>query len=181
MLPLYPASGLARAMLSGYSSSTVTSPLYGDADTSKYPQQILKMIPGEIITKAILYGNGEGQWLGHIHFETSQGQTFDAGRDTTHVNPFVIDVGSGILLGALLTPRQSHESGTENIANLAWLFLGHPIDRISITDVKFESDPTGTNSGISHLRTVVGKWYNHADEDAGYSLSPTYGVVSSYS
>lgn len=139
------------------------------------------MISGETITKAILYGNGEGQWLGHIHIETSQGQTFDAGRDTTDIHPYDINVGSGILLGALITPRQSDGSGTENIANLTWLFLGQPIDRISITDVKFEPDPTGTNSGISHLRIVVGKWYNHADEDAGYSLSPTYGVVSSYS
>lgn len=139
------------------------------------------MIPGETITKATLYGNGQGIWLGHIHIETSQGQTFDAGRDTADVHPFDINVGSGILLGALVTPHLADGSEKENIASLALLFLAQPIDRISITDVKFESDPTGTNSGISPLRMVVGKWYNHADRDAGYSLSPTYGVVSSYS
>lgn len=139
------------------------------------------MIPGEIVTKTILYGNGVGLWLGHIHIETSQGQTFDVGRDTTGITPYEINVGGGIILGAYITPQAPDGSETENIANFGFIFLAHPIDRITITNVKFESDPTGTNSGISPVRTVVGKWYNHADKNAGYSLSPTYDVPSSYS
>lgn len=124
------------------------------------------MIPGEIITKTVLYGNGDGTWLGHIHIETSQGQTFDVGRDLEGANPYAANVGSGILLGALVIPHQSDD--TEDIAKLGFLFLAQPINRISITDATYQSDPTGTNSGINPRTIVVGKWYNHADQDVTY-------------
>ena len=74
--------------------------MYGHEDTSKYPSATLNLKPGETIKSAILYGDGDGTWLGHIYMETSQGRTFDAGRDTKSINPYGIDVGSGLLLGA---------------------------------------------------------------------------------
>ena len=163
------------------SGSKATSPVYGQQDTSKYRQAILKLAPGETITTAILYGDGNGAWLGHIHIETSLGQTFEAGRDTSDIRPYGIDVGSGILLGAVITPHQSDESGAEDIASLGFLFLGQHIDHISISNVTFKSDPAGTNSGINPQQIVVGQWYNHAPGQGGYSLSPTRAVVSSYS
>lgn len=169
--------------ISNYSSgSGAVSPIYGQEDTSKYPSAILSLKPGETITNAILYGDGAGTWLGHIYLETSTGQKFDAGRDTSGINPYGVEVGSGLLLGAVITARESGEGPGKDIANMAFLFLGQPIDRITITDIAFDKDPTGSSGGISPQNVVVGKWYNgDAPNKVSYSLAPAYNVISSYS
>ena len=162
------------------SASGKTSQIYGQEDTSRFPSSTLNLVPGELIKNAILYGNGKGEWLGHIHIETSK-QTFDAGRDTDGVNPYGINVGSGLLFGANVVTAPSDESNGNDIQSLAFLFLNEAIDHIEITDVTFNSDPQGSNAGISPQNIVVGQWYNGADSNVGYSLSPTYAVTESYS
>lgn len=164
-----------------HSASGATSPVYGHQDTSKFPSEALELAPGETITTAILYGDGQATWLGHIYLETSNGQKFDAGRDTKDINPHGVNVGSGLLLGAFVTARKPDDDSPEDIANLALLFLGQPIDHITIKDIHFKEDPAGSNSGINPKSVLVGQWFNHQkDNNAGYSQSPMYAVTSSY-
>ena len=172
--PLLPFSGL----LILHSASGVTSEIYGQEDTSKYPSTSLKLGPGELITSAILYGNGDGEWLGHIHIETTK-QTFDAGRDTNGINPYGINVGGGLLYGAQIVTSPDGDNG-DSVQSLAWLFLAQPVDRIAITDITYDTPPQGTSNGITPQNVVVGTWYNDADSNVGYSLSPTYTVTESY-
>ena len=113
--------------------------------------------------------------------ETSQGRTFDAGRDTKSIKPYGIDVGSGLLLGAWITAAKPGDDEPEDIRNIAFLFLGQQIDHISIQDIHYKEDPADSTSGIDVKNFVVGEWFNHANSTAGYSLSPTYAVTSSYS
>ena len=162
-----------------HSASGVSSQIYGQEDTSKYPSATFTLAPGELIKNAILYGNGKGEWLGHIHIETPK-QTFDAGRDPNKITPYGINVGGGLLYGANVVTSQSDKSNGEDIQSLAFLFLAEPIDHLAITDVTYDTDPEGTNSGISPQNIVVGQWFNDADSNVGYSLSPTYSVSESY-
>ena len=162
-----------------HSASGTTSKIYGQEDTSKFPSASLTLAPGELIKSAILYGDGHGKWLGHIHIETTK-QTFEAGCDTNKINPNGINVGSGLLFGADVATGPSDESTGDDIQSLAFLFLNEAIDHIEITDITFNADPQGSNSGISPQNVVVGQWYNHADGTVGYSLSPTYTVTESY-
>ena len=161
-----------------YSASGVTSQIYGQEDTSKYPSTILKLGPGELITSAILYGNGKGEWLGHIHIETAK-QTFEAGRDTNDITPRAVNVGGGLLYGAQIVTSPDGDSG-DSIQSLALLFLAQPVDHIAITDIKYDTPPQGTSNGITPQNVVVGTWYNDADSNVGYSLTPTYTVTEAY-
>ena len=171
---------LLIGVLTVHSASGKTSQIYGQEDTSRFPSQTLTLAPGELIKNTELYGNGKGEWLGHIHIETTK-QTFDAGRDTDGVQPYAINVGSGLLFGANVVTASSDESPGDDVQSLAFLFLGEAIDHIEISDVTFNTDPQGTNEGISPQNVVVGQWYNGADSTVGYSLSPTYAVTESYS
>ena len=165
-----------------YSASGVTSQVYGHADTSKYPVASFTFDSDETVKNAILYGDGHGNWLGHIYLETSKGRTFDAGRDTKNIDPYSIDVGGGLLLGAvILTRKPDKDANEDDVSKLGLLFLGQPIDHITIQDIKFTEDPSGSSSGIEPQNVVVGKWFNHDVNKVGYSLTPTYGVTSSYS
>ena len=169
---------VSRALIT-HSASGVTSKIYGQEDTSKYPSASFTLNPGELIKNAILYGNGKGEWLGHIHLETAT-KTFDAGRDTDKIDPYGINIGSGLLYGANVVTSQSDKSNGDDIQSLAFLFLREPIDHIAITDVTYDTDPQGSNSGITPQNIVVGQWYNDADSTVGYSLTPTYSVSESY-
>lgn len=88
----------------------IRSDTFGRQDTSRFPSQTLSLQPDELITSAILYGNGKGAYLGHIHIETNKGTQFDAGRDTSGIGPWQVDVGSGILLGAFGRSGKFHAS-----------------------------------------------------------------------
>ena len=164
----------------GTSGSGRISPVYGQEDTSSYPSASFTIASGDLITSAVLYGNGKGEWLGHIHLETSSGKTFDAGRDTNKITPYGIQVGGGLLYGANIKTHAADKGPGEDISSLGLLFLGQPIDHIAVTDITFSSDPTGTSSGISPQNVVVGQWYNGANSTVGYSLTPTYAVTQSY-
>ncbi|KAM0800183.1 hypothetical protein BDR22DRAFT_963179 [Usnea florida] len=63
-----------------------------------------------------------------------------------------------------------------DIKSLAFLFLSKPINPIAITDVLYDSDPQSSNSDVAPQNVVVGQWYNDADSNVGYSLSPTHSV-----
>lgn len=168
------------AVLTMHSASGQTSPIYGQEDTAKFPSSSLTLAPGEVVKNAILYGDGHGSYLGHIHIETTK-QTFDAGADTKDIGPHGVNVGSGLLFGANVVTHTSDEGSGADIASLAFLFLGAPIDHISINEVTFNNDPSGTNTGISPQNVVVGQWYDDSQNNVGYSLTPTYSVSSSYS
>ena len=170
---------LFSGLLIIHSASGVTSEIYGQEDTLKYPSTILKLGPGELITDAILYGNGKGEWLGHIHIETAK-QTFDAGRDTKDIDPWGVNVGGGLLYGAQIATSPDGNNG-DSIQSLAFLFLAEPVDHIAITDIKYDTSPQGTSTDINPQNVVVGTWYNDADSNVGYSLPPTYTVTESYS
>ena len=163
------------------SASGSISPTYGHQDTSTYKSENLKLNPGETITTAILYGDGKGKWLGHIYLETSGGQKWNSGRDTKKITPYGVNVGSGILLGAIVTAQKPDKDSPEDIASLALLFLGQPVDHISVDNINFAEDPSGSNSGIESKNVVVGQWFNHDNNTVNYSLSPSYSVASSYS
>lgn len=53
----------------------------------------------EIFTRANLWGDGRGQKAGHILFETSRGQKFDAGKDVKGQTEYPIKIGFEILAG----------------------------------------------------------------------------------
>ena len=171
----------SSAILIIHSASGLVSAVYGNEDSSKYPSASLILKLGETIRNGVLYGDGGGNWLGHIHLETSSGQVFDAGRDTSNITPYDINVGGGMLLGASIVTNPSDEGGGSDIASMAFLFLGASIDHIAITDISFNADPSGSNSGISPQNLVVGQWYNDLSNPVGYGLTPTYAVISSYS
>ena len=174
------SSGVGFLVLTILSASGVTSQVYGQEDTSSYPSVTMTLVPGEIIKNAILYGDGHGNWLGHIHVETTK-QTFDAGIDTKKINPYGINVGSGLLYGANIVTHSSDKGPGSDIASMAFLFMNEPIDHISVTNIAFNNDPSGSNSGISPQNVVVGQWYDDTNNNVGYSLSPTYAVAESYS
>jgi hypothetical protein len=140
----------------------------------------ITLAPGELIKSAILYGDGHGTYLGHIHIETPK-QIFDAGASTSDIHPYEIEVGSGLLYGANVVTHAPDSGSTSDIAALAFLFLEPAIDHISIDKITFNNDPSGTNAGISPQNIVVGQWFDDSQDNVGYSLSPTYTVSSSYS
>ena len=125
-----------------------------------------------------MYGNGRGSWFGAIHIETSSGQTVRLGRGTENITPYNIEVGGGILLGALVS--ELDDNGLPSISSLAMLFLGQKVDHISITDFALTEDPTGTAAGISPHNVLVAEWNNKLSTEQEYSASPTYSVTSSY-
>ena len=139
----------------------------------------MTLAPGETITSAILYGDGDGLWLGHIYLETSKGQIFNAGRDTDGVTPYGIKTGGGLLLGALVNPMD--DGDTQSIGTLGWLFMEAEIDHISIGDIKFNQNPAGTSAGIDPQSLVIGQWFNNEDNAVSYVLSPAYAVTDSFS
>ena len=100
----------------------------------------MTLASGELIKNAILYGNGKGEWLGHIHIETTK-QTFDAGRDTQDINPYGINVGSGLLFGAVILTCPSDLNNGDDVQSLAFLFPNEAIDHIEITNVTFQRRP----------------------------------------
>ena len=125
-----------------------------------------------------MYGSGDGEWLGHIYIQTSGVKTFNAGRDTDGIDPYGINVGGGLLLGAMVNPMD--DGDTQSIGTLAWLFMNADIDHISIGDIKFTQDPEGTSDGIDPQSLVIGKWFNDQNNEVSYTLSPAYGVTSSW-
>ena len=153
--------------------------MYGDEDTASVPSNTLKMAPGETIKGCTLYGNGKGEWLGHIHIETNL-QTWDAGKQLdSSSNDNTIQTGGGILLGATVTVDK--DGNGNSIRNLAFLFLGAEIDHLSIDNISFTNDPDGSNTGIDPQSIDVGEWFNHANIASGYNYVPTFVVSSSYS
>ena len=109
------------------------SQIYGHEDTSSNPSQSINLGAGETWTAAELFGNGKGQYLGHIHLETSGGKSFDAGGSTSGINPYGIETGGGILYGATMTV-----GGDDNdIVNLGFRFLGQAVKSVEVSDVQY--------------------------------------------
>ena len=115
----------------------------GEADMQGYQtgsSQSLTLAPGELVINAALWGDGTGDHLGHIYLKTDK-QDFDVGMSKPN-NGYQIDVGGGLLLGAYGTIGSSH------VGSIGWLFSAAKIDTISIGNIEFGTDPTGTSTDI---------------------------------
>ena len=102
--------------------------------------------PAEVVTRASIWGEGQGRRTGRIWLETSRGQTLNAGRNTAGQDEFPINVGSGILAGFL------GRSSTE-IWILGFLFI-LPVTRTLISNVRFTL-PAGDTIGSQLFREAT--------------------------
>ena len=118
-----------------YSSNDTMMHGYQQGDSKS-----ITLAPGERVTTATLWGNGDAKNLGHIYLKSDK-QEFDTGMDKKN-NGYPINTGGGLLLGA------SGAVGKTYVTNLAFLFLNAQIDTISIAGIKFDQDPTGTSTNI---------------------------------
>jgi hypothetical protein len=105
----------------------------------------------ETVQSLSLWGNGKGTNLGRIKFTTSKGRTFDwGGHDGKQEYPQ--DVGSGLWVGI-----KGRCGGTVDLMGVYFL---KKVDSMSMKDVKFKNDPTGTSNGIKSksVKSVQYAW-----------------------
>ena len=93
----------------------------------------------ETVKSLSLWGNGKGTNLGRIKFTTSTGRSFDCGGHNGK-EEFPQDVGSGLWVGI-----KGNCGGTVDMMGVYFL---KKVDSMSMKDVKFKNDPTGTSKGI---------------------------------
>lgn len=118
----------------------------------------MKLKTGELVSSARLWGNGKGEHLGHIYLKTDK-QEFDVGMPKPN-DGYEIDVGGGFLLGA------AGVVGDDWINQLTLIFLEAKIDRVQISDVKFDVDPTGTSTNIAPVY-VIDSTFGNANGSTG--------------
>ncbi|KAJ5459086.1 hypothetical protein N7530_011030 [Penicillium desertorum] len=93
----------------------------------------------ETVKSLSLWGNGKGTNLGRIKFTTSTGRSFDCGGHNGK-DEFPQDVGSGLWVGI-----KGRCGGTVDMLGVYFL---KKVASMSMKDVKFKNDPTGTSNGI---------------------------------
>ncbi|KAF2004891.1 hypothetical protein P154DRAFT_571641 [Amniculicola lignicola CBS 123094] len=89
-----------------------------------------------------LWGNGGGGQLGNIRLVLKDGREIDVGNRNdgkSKKTEFVIDVGSGIMLGA-------GGWGADNIKQGYFLFLKSKVEKITMTDPIFDDSPENLNA-----------------------------------
>ncbi|KAJ5166397.1 uncharacterized protein N7482_005178 [Penicillium canariense] len=106
---------------------------------------------GETVKSLSLWGNGVGTNLGRIKFTTSTGRSFDWGAHKAD-KEYPMDVGSGLWVGI------KGKCGA-TVDNMGVYFL-KKVESMSMQDVKFKNDPTGTAQGIKSksLKSVQYPW-----------------------
>ena len=161
-------------------ASGVESRMMGHAGVEKGDPLILDLDPKKPIEQMLLYGDGYAKFLGTISI-TIDGKTTTYGKslgDGSHA--YEQQHGSGILLGARVTEGKNGDGNTMDIINAGFLFLGSDIDKIKISDIKYDKDPNGNTDNIDTQTKVVGEWYNDLPTTAGFSYSPAYQVTDSH-
>ena len=141
--------------------------------------------PGELITSATLWDNGNSTRFGHIRITTSAGQVYDNGKNVIGQPAYAAGVGSGLLVG--FVGRRG-----KDLDMLGLIFVKPQIVSVSITDVKYTPALVGSKAGLSEVvlsaahfegKENVGTDYNFQDsvtlEQSStftQSSSTTFGV-----
>ncbi|KAI4201697.1 MAG: hypothetical protein LQ350_003051 [Teloschistes chrysophthalmus] len=129
-------------------------------DTNKAIKFDLK----ERVLAATLWGDGRGRKLGHIYLKTDQ-QEFDVGMKKPN-DGYQINVSSGLLVGAV---------GVTSIYifHLGFLFLSPKIESVSISDIKFVSDPKGTSVNLAPSYLIRSTMWNTSGSAGNVSFTVT--------
>ena len=96
----------------------------------------LTLAPGERITSFILWDNGKGDngtRIGRIRMNTSQGQTFDVGKDTSGQPSYTQPIGAGILVGMV------GRCGSD-VDLLGAVFLNSKVTAVAIDNVEYDNE-----------------------------------------
>lgn len=147
-----------------YDDGTV-SVMHGSTDNTK---SSLKLAAGEHITSCTLWGDGNGSRLGHINMQTDKGQTLDLGRDIRGEKAYDINVGGGVLLGA-------YGLQGDDIDSMGLLFLSAKVDSITIGNIVYDSDPTGTSTNMESTGLAT----SHYSAEAGSQNGTTWSFTGS--
>ncbi|KAL8630092.1 hypothetical protein Q9189_004228 [Teloschistes chrysophthalmus] len=134
--------------------------------------QEIKFTPEERVLVTTLWHDGKFRKLGHIYLKTDR-QEFDVGMKKPK-HGYQIDVGSGLLVGALGVT-------SDYIVDLSFLFLSCKIESVSISDIKFVSDPRGTSVNLAPsylIRSTMGNPSGSAD-NVSFSVTGTEKVMQS--
>ncbi|KAK4663875.1 uncharacterized protein QC763_502020 [Podospora pseudopauciseta] len=107
--------------------------------------------PGEAITEMTLWGNGDGKRTGRILFKTTIGGEFDHGQETTGQGNFVMEVGSGMLIGFV------GRAGKE-MDQLSPVFIRKLAKDPVLEDVRIDSYNPFANLELETLSTKKVKW-----------------------
>jgi hypothetical protein len=105
---------------------------------------------------------------------TSQGQTFDHGKDTNNQGAYDMDVGSGICVGL------NGRSGSQ-MDCLGFIFLNGKVTNVTITDIQYNPDITGSQQGISQVTLDQVDYTNPPDSgmDVNWSFENTASRTTS--
>ena len=147
-------------------------------EVSEYDSKKLELDAGETITNAILYGDGKGSALGHIYIETSNGKKFDYGRDISDIDPYEVDVGSGLLMGA--KGQYNSDYSAKCVINLGLLFLNQPIKSVEVTNIEYDTTALENKGKVNPKSIDVGSYYNGAGTNGTAKQSHKSTVVKSH-
>lgn len=125
----------------------------------------------------MLYGDGKGEKFGHLDIETSRGQSYKAGRDTNNIHPYPLNVGSGILLGAVGSTASDVDQG---VINLGLLFLGQSVDSIEVKDVQYDTSKLDNQGKVNPNQITVGTYYNKYPLNVTANQSQQFSVTKSH-
>jgi len=113
-----------------YSDNT-KGPVRGQAAGDR--NQAISWASGDMVKKLQLAPNHDGDAVGKIHLEITNGQTLDLGSDVKDSNLKYVNYGGGIMLGG---------RGTDGafLDRLELLFMSGTVGSATVTDVKFADD-----------------------------------------
>ncbi|KAL8659876.1 MAG: hypothetical protein Q9202_006921 [Teloschistes flavicans] len=124
----------------------------------------IKFAPGEQVLAATLWGDGKGRRLGHIYLKTDK-QEFDVGMEKQN-NGYQINVGGGLLVGVT-------GATADYIARLAFLFLSPKVVSVRVSDMKIDSDPTGSSDNLEPSYLIRSSMGNPSGSNGSVSFKVT--------
>lgn len=137
-----------------FTGDSPTPMKHGDANSGSgsSKQATMTLAAGEVITGASMWGDGDGMRLGAISLRTAS-QTFEAGWSAKGAKETILDIGSGLLLGA-------YGGQGESIDNLQLLFLTSAVTKTEVTNVQYtdlNSNPAQKNlKPVALLDSTIG-------------------------
>ncbi|KAI4240380.1 MAG: hypothetical protein LQ352_007652 [Teloschistes flavicans] len=149
-----------RGILITYSGGQAIMHGSQTGDTNK----AITLAPGERVLAAALWGDGQGRKLGHIYLKTDK-QEFDVGMGKPN-NGYQINVGGGLLVGVT-------GATADYIARLAFLFLSPKVVSVSVSDMKIDSDPTGTSDNLEPSYLIRSTMGNPSGSNGSVSFTVT--------
>lgn len=173
----WPVANFITTITAWSNGNTITALQVGyqDGQTAQYGQgfggqsQSITLAPGELVTSASLYGNGVGTRLGKINIVTSKQNVM---LGSSNAKPYPIDVGSGIIIGMVIS------SGKE-IDSAGLVMLGGKIQKIGVTNFKFNTDPTLNGPPLQPQSLSSIHYYNDDTAAGTYSFTGSSALTSS--